>query len=185
MIPMLTNTQEMQQVLQTIEELKTSLDAEDIDYDSNIEVGGMIEVPAAAICADIFAKKLDFLSIGTNDLIQYTMAIDRVNDEVNYLYDPLHPAVLRLIQTTIEAGRKANIPVAMCGEMAGEIEHTKLLLGLGLREFSVHPASLLEVKKIISETDISELENLTKKILNATCGAEIISLLQETEVKTV
>ena len=185
MIPMLTNTQEMQQVLQTIEELKTSLDAEDIDYDSNIEVGGMIEVPAAAICADIFAKKLDFLSIGTNDLIQYTMAIDRVNDEVNYLYDPLHPAVLRLIQTTIEAGRKANIPVAMCGEMAGEIEHTKLLLGLGLREFSVHPASLLEVKKIISETDISELENLTKKILNATCGAEIISLLQETDVKTV
>ncbi len=185
MIPMLTNTQEMQQVLQTIEELKTSLDAEDIDYDSNIEVGGMIEVPAAAICADIFAKKLDFLSIGTNDLIQYTMAIDRANGEVNYLYDPLHPAVLRLIQTTIEAGRKANIPVAMCGEMAGEIEHTKLLLGLGLREFSVHPASLLEVKKIISETDISELENLTKKILNATCGAEIISLLQETEVKTV
>lgn len=185
MIPMLTNTQEMQQVLQTIEELKTSLDAEDIDYDSNIEVGGMIEVPAAAICADIFAKKLDFLSIGTNDLIQYTMAIDRVNDEVNYLYDPLHPAVLRLIQTTIEAGRKANIPVAMCGEMAGEIEHTKLLLGLGLREFSVHPASLLEVKKIISETNISELENLTKKILKAACGAEITSLLQETDVKTV
>lgn len=185
MIPMLTNTQEMQQVLQTIEELKISLDTEGIDYDPDIEVGGMIEVPAAAICADIFAKNLDFLSIGTNDLIQYTMAIDRVNDEVNYLYDPLHPAVLRLIQTTIKAGRKANIPVAMCGEMAGEIEHTKLLLGLGLREFSVHPASLLEVKKIISETDINELENLTKKILNSTSGAEIKSLLQEVDAKTV
>lgn len=185
MIPMLTNTQEMQQVLQTIEELKISLDTEGIDYDPDIEIGGMIEVPAAAICADIFAKNLDFLSIGTNDLIQYTMAIDRVNDEVNYLYDPLHPAVLRLIQTTIKAGRKANIPVAMCGEMAGEIEHTKLLLGLGLREFSVHPASLLEVKKIISETDINELENLTKKILNSTSGAEIKSLLQEVDAKTV
>ena len=185
MIPMLTNTQEMQQVLQTIEELKAGLDAEDIDYDSDIEIGGMIEVPAAAVCADIFAQKLDFLSIGTNDLIQYTMAIDRVNDEVNYLYDPLHPAVLRLIQTTIKAGQKANIPVAMCGEMAGEIEHTKLLLGLGLREFSVHPASLLEVKKIINETDISELESLTKKILHATCGAEIKLLLQEVEAETV
>lgn len=185
MIPMLTNTQEMQQVLQTIEELKISLDTEGIDYDPDIEIGGMIEVPAAAICADIFAKNLDFLSIGTNDLIQYTMAIDRVNDEVNYLYDPLHPAVLRLIQTTIKAGRKANIPVAMCGEMAGEIEHTKLLLGLGLREFSVHPASLLEVKKIISETDISKLESLTKKILNSTSGAEIKSLLQEVDAKTL
>ncbi|MGB1799244.1 MAG: phosphoenolpyruvate--protein phosphotransferase [Gammaproteobacteria bacterium] len=185
MIPMLTNTQEMQQVLVTIEELKKSLDAEGIDYDPDIEVGGMIEVPAAAICADIFAKNLDFLSIGTNDLIQYTMAIDRVNDEVNYLYDPLHPAVLRLIQTTIKAGQKANIPVAMCGEMAGEIEHTKLLLGLGLREFSVHPASLLEVKKIISETDISELTNLTKKILNAASGAEIKILLQEVQAETV
>lgn len=185
MIPMLTNTQEMQQVLETIDELKASLDAEDIDYDSDIEIGGMIEVPAAAVCADIFAKKLDFLSIGTNDLIQYTMAIDRVNDEVNYLYDPLHPAVLRLIQSTIKAGQKANIPVAMCGEMAGEIEHTKLLLGLGLREFSVHPATLLEVKKIINETDISELESLTKKILNATCGAEIKVLLQDVEAETI
>ena len=185
MIPMLTNTQEMQQVLDTIEELKKSLDADSIDYDSDIEIGGMIEVPAAAVCADIFAKKLDFLSIGTNDLIQYTMAIDRVNDEVNYLYDPLHPAVLRLIQTTIKAGQKANIPVAMCGEMAGEIEHTKLLLGLGLREFSVHPATLLEVKKIINETDISELDTLTTKILNATSGAEIKVLLQEVQPETI
>jgi phosphoenolpyruvate-protein phosphotransferase (PTS system enzyme I) len=179
MIPMLTNTQEMQQVLQMIDDLKTELDNESIKYDNEIEIGGMIEVPAAAVCADIFAKKLDFLSVGTNDLIQYTMAIDRVNDEVNYLYDPLHPAVLRLIQTTIKAGNKANIPVAMCGEMAGEIEYTQLLLGLGLREFSVHPASLLEVKKIINNTNISELNDLTKKALHATSGAEIKMLLQQ------
>ena len=115
--------------------------------------------------ADIFADKLDFLSIGTNDLIQYTMAIDRINDEVNYLYDPLHPAVLRLIQTTIIAGQKANIPISMCGEMAGEKEHTKLLLGLGLREFSMHPATLLEVKEIINKTNIRELTELTKTAL--------------------
>lgn len=178
MIPMLTNIQEMQQVLQMIEDIKADLDNQAIDYDADIKVGGMIEVPAAAICADIFAKKLDFLSIGTNDLIQYTMAIDRVNDEVNYLYDPLHPAVLRLIETTIKAGEKANIPVSMCGEMAGEKEHTQLLLGLGLREFSVHTASLLEIKKIINNTNIEKLANLIKKVQNTSSGAEVNLLLQ-------
>jgi phosphoenolpyruvate-protein phosphotransferase (PTS system enzyme I) len=185
MIPMLTNTQEMQQVLQMINDLKAGLDNQSIDYDADMQIGGMVEVPAAAICADIFAKKLDFLSIGTNDLIQYTMAIDRVNDEVNYLYDPLHPAVLRLIQTTIKAGQKANIPVSMCGEMAGEKEFTQLLLGLGLREFSVHPATLLEIKQIINSTNIGDLEKLTKKILNATSGAEIHMLLQRTNTEPV
>ncbi len=179
MIPMLTNIQEVQQVLLMIDDLKAELDNQSIKYDTDIKIGGMIEVPAAAICADIFAKKLDFLSIGTNDLIQYTMAIDRVNDEVNYLYDPLHPAVLRLIKTTIDAGTKAGIPVSMCGEMAGEKEHTQLLLGLGLREFSVHTSALLEVKKIINNTDIDELKSLTKKALNATTGAEINLLLQQ------
>ena len=165
MIPMLTNTQEMQQILFIVDELKTELENKSISFDKEIKIGGMIEVPASAICADIFADKLDFLSIGTNDLIQYTMAIDRVNDEVNYLYDPLHPAVLRLIQTTIIAGQKANIPISMCGEMAGEKEHTKLLLGLGLREFSMHPATLLEVKEIINKTNIRELTELTKTAL--------------------
>jgi phosphoenolpyruvate-protein phosphotransferase (PTS system enzyme I) len=178
MIPMLTNIQEMHQVLQIVEDLKTDLDNESIDYDADIKIGGMIEVPAAAICAAIFAKKLDFLSIGTNDLIQYTMAIDRVNDEVNYLYDPLHPAVLRLIETTIKAGEKANIPVSMCGEMAGEKEYTQLLLGLGLREFSVHTASLLEIKKIINNTNIDGLGSLIKKVHNTSSGAEVNLLLQ-------
>ena len=167
MIPMLTNTQEMQQVLFIIDDLKLELKNKLIKFDQEIKVGGMIEVPASAICADIFADKLDFLSIGTNDLIQYTMAIDRINDEVNYLYDPLHPAVLRLIQATIVAGQKANIPISMCGEMAGEKEYTQLLLGLGLREFSMHPATLLEVKEIINKTNINELTDLTKKALMA------------------
>ena len=167
MIPMLTNTQEMEQVLFIIDDLKLELKNKLIKFDQEIKVGGMIEVPASAICADIFADKLDFLSIGTNDLIQYTMAVDRLNDEVNYLYDPLHPAVLRLIQATIVAGQKANIPISMCGEMAGEKEYTQLLLGLGLREFSMHPATLLEVKEIINKTNINELIELTKKALMA------------------
>lgn len=177
MIPMLSSLQEMQQVLQMIDEIKTELDADKISYDHDMPIGGMIEVPAAAICADIFARHLDFLSIGTNDLIQYTIAIDRVNDEVNYLYDPLHPAVLRLINITLQAGKKANIPVAMCGEMAGETQYTPLLLGLGLRQFSVHPAGLLELKKIIIETDTSKLNEFTEQALSADNGADVLALL--------
>jgi len=179
MVPMLSNVQEMQQVLQLIGEIKTELDADKLDYDRDMPIGGMIEVPAAAICADIFAHHLDFLSIGTNDLIQYTIAIDRVNDEVNYLYDPLHPAVLRLINTTLQAGKKADIPVAMCGEMAGETRFAPLLLGLGLREFSVHPAGLLELKKIITETNTSRLASFTKRVLAASNGADIALMLDK------
>lgn len=177
MIPMLSNIQEMNQILQMIEEIKAELKERKIPFDHNLPVGAMIEVPAAAVCADVFAHLLDFLSIGTNDLIQYTMAIDRVNDEVNYLYDPLHPAVLRLIHTTLEAGKKANIPVAMCGEMAGEVQNTRLLLGLGLREFSVHPATLLEVKQIITQSEVAPLELLAKKALKAKTGTEVTEIM--------
>lgn len=182
MIPMLSNVHEMQQVLQMISDIKAELDELKIPYDHDLQVGGMIEVPAAAVCADIFAKQLDFLSIGTNDLIQYTMAIDRVNDEVNYLYDPLNPAVLRLIQTTIKAGKKENIPVAMCGEMAGETMYTRLLLGLGLREFSVHPATLLEVKQIVIDSNIRELQVLASKALKANNGIEVANIMSKTKV---
>ena len=177
MIPMLSNINEMTLVLQMISEIKAELDEKEIHYDHQLQVGGMIEVPAAAVCADIFAKQLDFLSIGTNDLIQYTMAIDRVNDEVNYLYDPLHPAVLRLIHTTLQAGEKSDIPVAMCGEMAGEPQHTRLLLGLGLREFSVHPAVLLEIKQIINQSELESLERLARKALKAQNGAEVAQIM--------
>lgn len=179
MIPMLSNTHEMQQILQMVEDIKKELDELAIPYDHELQIGGMIEVPAAAVCADIFAKQLDFLSIGTNDLIQYTMAIDRVNDEVNYLYDPLNPAVLRLIHTTIKAGKHEDIPVAMCGEMAGETKYTRLLLGLGLREFSVHPASLLEIKQIIIDCNVGDLEILTNKALKASNGIDVANIMRE------
>jgi len=125
----------------------------------------MIEVPAAALTLPLFIKRLDFLSIGTNDLIQYTLAIDRVDHEVAHLYNPLHPAVLYLLATTIAAGAKANIPVAVCGEVAGDVKLTRLLLGLGLREFSMHPAQLLAVKQEILNSDLSLIEPQVKKIL--------------------
>ncbi len=164
-----------------IAEIRQELEQENIRFDHDLKIGGMIEVPAAAVCADIFARQLDFLSIGTNDLIQYTMAIDRVNDEVNYLYDPLHPAVLRLIHSTIQAGEKAKIPVAVCGEMAGEIQHTSLLLGLGLKEFSVHPANLLEIKQIINQSNIPVLEKLAKKALKAQSGAAVAEIMSRAD----
>lgn len=177
MIPMLTNIQELSQVLQILDGLKLEFREARIKFDPNIPVGGMIEVPAAAISASVFAKHLDFLSIGTNDLIQYTLAIDRIDDEVNYLYDPLNPAVLQLIAKTIKAGRKAGIPVAMCGEMAGDTRYTRLLLGLGLNEFSMHPASLLEIKHIINSSEANTLSHAVKRILRATHSSEIGALV--------
>ena len=179
MIPMLANTTELDQVLRIVRDCKRELDERGEDYDASMPVGAMIEVPAAAICADIFARRLDFLSIGTNDLIQYTIAIDRVDDEVSYLYDPLHPAVLRLVATTIAAGRKAGIPVAMCGEMAGDARYTKLLLGMGLREFSVHPNALLEVKQIIGETRVAPARRLSQRVMRSTHASTRHALVEE------
>ena len=167
MIPMLSNVDEIFRVVDLVREVQSQLREEGIAFDSQMPIGGMIEVPAAAVAADLFAAHLDFLSIGTNDLIQYTLAIDRVDDAVNYLYDPLHPSVLRLIAMTIEAGRKQGIPVAMCGEMAGDTRYTRLLLGLGLREFSMHPAAMLEIKKIVRESNVSDLEVRATEIMRS------------------
>lgn len=164
MVPMLSNSQEVVQTLALVEETKGELAREGRAFDPRLPVGGMIEVPAAALAAGFFARHLDFLSIGTNDLIQYTLAIDRIDDEVNYLYDPLHPAVLRLIQMVIEAGLKANIPVSMCGEMAGDARYTRLLLGLGLTEFSMQTASILEIKRIINDSEFEPLARLARRL---------------------
>ena len=173
MIPMLSGQEELFQVLDLIEETKSDLKRERVKFNPKIPVGGMIEVPAAAVSADLFAPHLDFFSIGTNDLIQYTLAIDRVDDAVNYLYDPLHPSVLRLISITIQAGKKARIPVAMCGEMAGDPRYTRLLLGLGLSEFSMHPATLLEVKKIVRDADVSQLTRFAKDLMKLSDPREL------------
>jgi len=179
MIPMLTNTDELDQVLALIEKAKQSLKKKKITFDKNIAVGAMIEVPAAALAADAFASKLDFMSIGTNDLIQYTLAIDRIDDEVNYLFNPLHPAVLKLIQMTIDAGKKAGIPVSMCGEMASDTSYTRLLLGMGLEYFSVQANALLEVKHIIVHSTRKNLQEEVKEIMQIYDEDEIRTRVQQ------
>ena len=177
LLPMITSDIELAQSLVILDQAKSELAEEGKEFDEDIPVGAMIEVPAAAISANIFAKKLDFLSIGTNDLIQYTLAIDRIDDQVNYLYDPLHPSVLKLINLTLQAGRRADIPVAMCGEMAGDTRYTRLLLGLGLQEFSAHPSNLLEIKQIINKSKLADLEKRAKKILSTTVPNKIAPMV--------
>ncbi|HEX4871491.1 MAG TPA: phosphoenolpyruvate--protein phosphotransferase [Nevskiaceae bacterium] len=179
MLPMISSVAEFRQARGLIETCRRELAADGVAVPERISVGAMIEVPAAAIAAPELARVCDFFSIGTNDLIQYTLAIDRVDDEVNYLYDPLHPAVLRLIRMTIQAGEAAGIPVAMCGEMAGDPRYTRLLLGLGLTEFSMHPASVLEVKRIVLESDRGELRRLADALLATHDPAEAAALLEQ------
>ncbi len=182
MIPMLSTITELNQVLQLIGEAKTELAHEGRKFDEQMPVGGMIEVPAAALSAPMFARHLDFLSIGTNDLIQYTLAIDRIDDEVNYLYDPVHPGVLQLIHLTIQAGKKAGIPVSMCGEMAGDKRFVRLLLGMGLREFSMHPASLLEIKRIVNSSHAARLAKLARRVLRGGAHKDIVRQIEEMNV---
>ncbi len=167
LIPMLAHAFEIDQTLTMIEQAKAQLRDAKKKFDPNIPVGAMIEIPAAALTLPLFIKRLNFLSIGTNDLIQYTLAIDRVDHEVAHLYNPLHPAVLQLLHMTISAGAKGGIPVAVCGEIAGDPKLTRLLLGMGLREFSMHPAQLLAVKQEILNTDIDLIEPAVKRILKA------------------
>ncbi len=179
LIPMLSGTAEINQTLNFIAAVKMSLDIDGLAYNPEVQIGGMIEIPAAALSLNAFVKKLDFLSIGTNDLIQYTLAIDRTDDEVAHLYDPLHPAVLNLISHVISSANKAGIPVSVCGEMAGELAYTRLLLGLGLRQFSMHPVQLLAVKQRVLTTSLPEIVTLTQRILRASDPLKIQGLLDK------
>jgi phosphotransferase system enzyme I (PtsI) len=165
LIPMLASARELDQTLALIGHAKRSLDEEGIPYDRDVKIGGMIEVPAAALALGIFTRKLDFLSIGTNDLIQYTLAVDRTDDAVAHLYDPLHPAILSLLAHVIRTAEKARVPVALCGEMAGDLTLTRLLLGLGLRQYSMHSAHLLDVKQRILQSNAAQLKPLAQRML--------------------
>ncbi|HEY8355797.1 MAG TPA: phosphoenolpyruvate--protein phosphotransferase [Methylophilaceae bacterium] len=179
LIPMLSTLAELRQSLQMVERAKLSLQQERIPFKQDIQIGGMIEIPAAAICADAFARELDFLSIGTNDLIQYTLAIDRTDDTVSHLYNPLHPAVLNLIVHTIKAGKRAGKDVSICGEMAGDPAFTRLLLGFGLRHFSMHSAQILAVKNQVLKSDVPKLMQVSRKILATQEIDKIEPLLQK------
>jgi phosphotransferase system enzyme I (PtsI) len=175
---MLSSIPELKQTKLLIERAKQSLRNEKILFNEKIAIGGMIEVPAVAINAEIFAKELDFLSIGTNDLIQYTLATDRTDESVSHLYNSLHPAVLKLIEFTIKAGKKFNKEVAICGEMAGDDKLTMLLIGMGLRNFSMHPARILPVKKQVLNSNSRSLKRAVNKILKSSEPEKIEFLVQ-------
>jgi phosphotransferase system enzyme I (PtsI) len=178
LIPMLATAVEVDQTLELIQRARQGLDEEGTPFDRDIKVGGMIEVPAAALALGIFIRKLDFLSIGTNDLIQYTLAIDRTDDTVAHLYDPLHPAVLNLLASIIRTADRAKVPVALCGEMAGDVALTRLLLAFGLRQYSMHIAHLLDVKQVILKSNLSQLKPLARKMLRASDPDKLRALLE-------
>ena len=179
MLPMITTLSEIYKAKELIKIAKDTLVKEKKKFDKKIQVGIMVEVPSCAVLADRFAKHVDFFSIGTNDLVQYTLAIDRVDDEVNYLYNPVNSAVLYLIKTIISAGIKNKIPVSLCGEMAGDPNYTRLLLGLGLKSFSMHPSAIPEVKNIIINSDLTKLDKLSKKIVSCDSSIEKNKLIQK------
>jgi phosphoenolpyruvate-protein phosphotransferase (PTS system enzyme I) len=164
MIPMLAHLGEIRQTLHHIDEARNQLRAKGVSF-GPVQIGAMIEVPAAALMLDTFLRHFDFLSLGTNDLIQYTLAIDRADEEVAHLYDPMHPAVLRLIASTIAAGAASGKAVSVCGEMAGDPQYTKLLLGLGLRQFSMHPTQVLRVKQEVLRADTRKLVGWARSLL--------------------
>jgi len=179
LIPMLVSIGEIDQTLAMIAQAKETLREQGVPFDSGVPIGGMIEIPAAVLAIASFLKRLDFVSIGTNDLIQYTLAVDRADDTVSHLYDPLHPAVLMLLAMAIAAADKANVPIAVCGEMAGEARMTRLLLGLGLTNLSMHPAHLLAIKQRVLTTDIGHARALVARIRHTDDPARVAKLLDK------
>jgi phosphotransferase system enzyme I (PtsI) len=178
LVPMLAHAQEIDQTLDLVREAKRQLDDAGMPYDPGVQIGAMIEIPAAAIALPLFLKRVDFLSIGTNDLIQYTLAIDRADNAVAHLYDPLHPAVLHLIAFTLREAKRAGMSVSVCGEMAGDPQLTRLLLGMGLTEFSMHPSQLLVVKQEILRANLPTLEKPAADVLAAFEPAEVQAALR-------
>lgn len=179
LFPMLSSISELRQTKLILERAKASLRKDKIRFNEKIIIGGMIEIPAAAISADIFAQELDFLSIGTNDLIQYALAIDRTDETVSHLYNPLHPAVLKLIALTIKSAQKYHKSIAICGEMAGEPKLTKLLIGMGIEQLSMHPSHILSVKKQVLNSSMKNMKSLVHKLLNLNEVDKIETLLKK------
>ena len=179
MFPMISNIQEVRDAKKIVKEIMDELKAENIDFNEDLEIGIMVEIPAVAVHSDIFAKEVDFFSIGTNDLIQYSLAVDRGNQEIAYLYNQYHPAVLKLIHMTIENGHKENIWVGMCGEAAGDEKLIPILLAMGLDEFSMNSASMLQARWIINKTSKSEVESMLGEILSLPTAEDVEKFIDE------
>jgi phosphoenolpyruvate-protein phosphotransferase (PTS system enzyme I) len=178
LLPMISGATEIREVKKILQEVRLNLSAEGVAFDPEMEVGIMIEVPSAVTIADILAKEVDYFSIGTNDLIQYSLAIDRVNESVTHLYQPLHPAVLRLIRNVAKAAHQAGIRVAMCGEMAGEPLYVPILLGLELDDLSMNVLSIFRVKKILRAYTYRECRELVEEALHLATPEEIEELVR-------
>jgi phosphotransferase system enzyme I (PtsI) len=178
LLPMISGVEEIRQARGILEEMKRDLVEANIPFDKEIRVGAMIEIPSASDIADILAKEVDFFSIGTNDLIQYALAVDRINEHVSYLYEPLHPAVLRIIRWVVRSGHDAGIPVAICGEMAAEPVYAVVLLGLGLDEFSMNPLSIPKVKKVVRMLRLDESRSLVEQLFQFATASEIEGFLR-------
>ncbi|HVK78356.1 MAG TPA: putative PEP-binding protein, partial [Kofleriaceae bacterium] len=179
MFPMISGISELRAAKAVVDEVKTELTAEGIAFDEQIKLGIMIEMPSAALIADLLARETDFFSIGTNDLIQYTMAVDRVNELVSYLYEPLHPALLRLIRDVARAAKAGGIPVSICGEMAADPLVAPVLVGLGIHELSMSAVSIPEVKGVLRATTLWELERLVERVLQLPTAGEIRDAVTE------
>jgi phosphotransferase system enzyme I (PtsI) len=179
LIPMITNVDEIRQVKKIIADVRADLKKAKWSFNPDVKLGMMVEVPSAAILADVFAGEVDFLSIGTNDLIQYTLAVDRGNEEVSYLYEPLHPSVLRLLKTVCDAGKSKNIDVSLCGEIAGNPLYFILLLGLGLSELSMNPVSIPKVKKLTRSITFRQAAEILDHALNCKTAGEVEHLVKK------
>ena len=178
LLPMISGIEEVRQAKAILEEVKKSLAKAKIPFDEEIQIGAMIEIPSASDIADILAREVNFFSIGTNDLIQYALAVDRINEHVSYLYEPLHPAVLRIIRWVVRSGHEAGIPVAICGEMAAEPLYAVVLLGLGLDEFSMNPISIPKVKKVLRKARFEEARSLVEQLFQFPTASEIECFLR-------
>jgi phosphotransferase system enzyme I (PtsI) len=174
MFPMIATIDEFKEAKGIFEECKAELLAEGVEVSDNIQVGMMVEIPAAAVLADEFSKYADFFSIGTNDLIQYSMAADRMSEKVAYLYQPYNPAVLRLINMTIQGAHKNGKWVGMCGAMAGEPNAVPILLGLGLDEFSMSATQILKARKIVNGLSYEEMKTIAQNCLNKDSAKEVL-----------
>jgi phosphotransferase system enzyme I (PtsI) len=179
MFPMISGVAELRAVKTVVEDVKRELEAEGLAYDPNVKLGIMIEMPSAALTADMLAQETDFFSIGTNDLIQYTMAVDRVNEYVSYLYEPLHPSLIRLIGDVAKAAKERGIPCTVCGEMAGEPMIAPVLIGLGIRELSMSAVSIPEVKAAVRQMTVEDTERLVAKVKNLPTAADVRAVVTD------